>query len=171
MASTRTKERTTPSSGAARSGPDGAAAAAAVLGEDLGLSRDDLLRMYTLMAVTRAIDERMWILNRAGKVPFVISGQGHEGAQIGIAYSLRKGHDWMVPYYRSVATVLTFGMTPREIMLAQFAKGVDPSSGGCQMPGHYGVPDCYILSVRSQVVMQVLHSTVILIAFLLRNND
>ena len=80
------------------------------------------------MVVTRAVDERMWILNRAGKIPFVISGQGHEGAQVGIAYPLRKGHDWMVPYYRSVASLITFGMSPREIMLAQFARGVDPSS-------------------------------------------
>ena len=39
-----------------------------------------------------------------------------------------KAHDWMVPYYRSVASLITFGMSPREIMLAQFARGVDPSS-------------------------------------------
>ena len=36
------------------------------------------------MALARALDERMWILNRAGKMPFVISGQGHEGAQVGL---------------------------------------------------------------------------------------
>ena len=46
------------------------------LGADLGLSREDMLEMYSLMAITRAIDERMWVLNRAGKIPFVISGQG-----------------------------------------------------------------------------------------------
>ena len=44
------------------------------LGADLGLSRDDLLEMYRLMVVARAVDERMWVLNRAGKIPFVISG-------------------------------------------------------------------------------------------------
>ena len=98
------------------------------LGADLGLSREDLVEMYKLMAITRAVDERMWILNRAGKIPFVISGQGHEGAQVGIAYPLRKDHDWMVPYYRSVASLITFGMSPREIMLAQFARGADPVS-------------------------------------------
>ena len=115
--------------------------------------------MYRLMAIARAIDERMWILNRAGKIPFVISGQGHEGAQVGIAYPLRKGHDWMVPYYRSVATLITFGMSPREIMLAQFARGVDPSSGGRQMPGHYGIAERNILSVSSPVATQLLHAT------------
>jgi 2-oxoisovalerate dehydrogenase E1 component alpha subunit len=129
------------------------------LGAELGLSRDDLLEMYRLMVITRAVDERMWILNRAGKIPFVISGQGHEGAQVAIAYPLKKGHDWMVPYYRSVASLITFGMSPREIMLAQFAKGNDPSSGGRQMPGHYGVAERNILSVSSPVATQLLHAT------------
>ncbi len=141
------------------------------LGSDLGLGPDDLLEMYTLMAVTRAVDERMWILNRAGKIPFVISGQGHEGAQVGIGYGLRKGHDWMVPYYRSVASLITFGMSPREIMLAQFARGVDPSSGGRQMPGHYGIAERNILSVSSPVATQVLHATGIAYAAKLRRTE
>src|ERR687893_2068659 len=88
---------------------------AQALGSDLGLSSEQLVEMYRLIALTRAVDERMWILNRAGKVPFVISGQGHEGAQVGIAFDLRKKHDWVVPFYRSVAMVMTFGMSAREI--------------------------------------------------------
>jgi len=141
------------------------------LGAELGLTREDLLEMYRLMAITRAVDERMWILNRAGKIPFVISGQGHEGAQVGLAYALRKGHDWMVPYYRSVASLITFGMSPREIMLAQFARGVDPSSGGRQMPGHYGIAARNILSVSSPVATQLLHATGIAWAAKLRKTD
>ncbi len=141
------------------------------LGADLGLTRDDLLEMYRLMAEARAVDERMWILNRAGKIPFVISGQGHEGAQVGLAYALKKGHDWMVPYYRSVASLITFGMSPREIMLAQFARGVDPSSGGRQMPGHYGIVERNILSVSSPVATQLLHATGIAWAAKLKKTD
>ena len=141
------------------------------LGADLGLSREELLEMYRLMAITRAVDERMWILNRAGKIPFVISGQGHEGAQVGLAFGLKKGHDWMVPYYRSVASLITFGMSPREIMLAQFARGVDPSSGGRQMPGHYGIASRNILSVSSPVATQILHATGIAWAAKLRKTE
>ncbi|HEV8516819.1 MAG TPA: thiamine pyrophosphate-dependent dehydrogenase E1 component subunit alpha [Candidatus Limnocylindrales bacterium] len=128
------------------------------LGAELGLSDEQLREMYTLVAMARAIDERMWVLNRAGKVPFVISGQGHEGAQVGIAYDLRRRSDWLVPFYRSVAMVMTFGMSPREIMLAQFARAVDPSSGGRQMPGHYGAARHNILSTSSPVATQVLHA-------------
>src|SRR5438067_9641625 len=98
-----------------------ASAAAKPLGAELGLSADELIEMYRLVALTRALDERMWVLNRAGRIPFVISGQGHEGAQVGIAWPLKKGHDWIAPFYRSIATCLTFGMSPRDIMTAQYA--------------------------------------------------
>ncbi len=44
-----------------------------------------------MVALARAVDERMWILNRAGRIPFVISGQGHEGAQVGDRLGVREG--------------------------------------------------------------------------------
>jgi 2-oxoisovalerate dehydrogenase E1 component alpha subunit len=141
------------------------------LGADVGLTDADLLEMYRMMVITRVLDERMWVLNRAGKVPFVISGQGHEGAQVAVTRNLRPGHDWFVPYYRSVAAVMTFGMTPREIMLAQFAKSVDPSSGGRQMPGHYGAAHHNILSTSSPVGTQILHAVGIALAAKIRGTD
>src|SRR5213593_2485724 len=95
------------------------------LGADLGLTADDLLEMYRLVALARAVDERMWVLNRAGRIPFVISGQGHEGAQAAIAWPLEKGKDWIAPFYRSIATCLTFGMQARDILTAQYAKAID----------------------------------------------
>ncbi len=133
-------------------------------GASAELSPDELLEMYRLVALARAIDERMWVLNRAGRIPFVISGQGHEGAQVGITMALRKGHDWIAPFYRSIATCLTFGMTARDIMLAQYAKATDPSSGGRQMPGHYGHPGHHLLSVSSPVATQILHAVGIALA-------
>jgi 2-oxoisovalerate dehydrogenase E1 component subunit alpha len=145
--------------------------AASRLGDAVGLSDERLLDMYRTIALARAIDERMWILNRAGRVPFVISGQGHEGAQVGIVAALRPGIDWMVPYYRSVAAVLAFGMSPREIMLAQYAKASDPSSGGRQMPGHYGGAAYNILSSSSPVATQILHAAGIALAAQIRGID
>jgi 2-oxoisovalerate dehydrogenase E1 component alpha subunit len=134
------------------------------LGDAVGLSDAQLVAMYRMVALARATDERMWILNRAGRVPFVISGQGHEGAQVGIVSALRVGHDWMVPYYRSVAACMTFGMSAREILLAQYAKAIDPSSGGRQMPGHYGAAAHNILSTSSPVATQILHAAGIALA-------
>ncbi len=137
-------------------------------GERLGLSDERLLEMYRLVALARAVDERMWVLNRAGRIPFVISGQGHEGAQVGITMALRPGHDWIAPFYRSIATCLTFGMTPRDLMLAQYAKATDPSSGGRQMPGHYGHPQHHLVSVSSPVATQILHAVGIALAAKIR---
>jgi 2-oxoisovalerate dehydrogenase E1 component alpha subunit len=144
-------------------------AATARLGSDLGLSDDDLLAMYRMIALARAIDERMWILNRAGRIPFVISGQGHEGAQVGITWAFERGHDWIAPFYRSIAMCMTFGMSPRDIMLAQYAKASDPSSGGRQMPGHYGDRRYNLLSVSSPVATQILHAVGIALAAKIRH--
>lgn len=101
----------------------------------LGLTDDTVLEMYETIVLTRKLDERMWLLNRSGKIPFVISGQGHEGAQIGAAYALDRTKDYILPYYRDLGVVLSFGMTPREIMLSAFAKAEDqiPVEDRCQV--------------------------------------
>lgn len=144
---------------------------AAAFAADFGLSLEQLREMYRLVALARAVDERMWVLNRAGKVPFVISGQGHEGAQVGLTFGLRHGHDWLVPFYRSVAACLTFGMTPRDLMTAQYARANDVSSGGRQMPGHYGAAIHNILSTSSPVATQLLHAVGIALAAKVRRTD
>src|SRR4051812_13083771 len=149
----------------------GGDAAPGPLAASVGLTDADLVAMYRTVALARAVDERMWILNRAGRAPFVISGQGHEGAQVGLAWPLRSGHDWIAPYYRSIATCLAFGMTPRDLMLAQYAKGADPSSGGRQMPGHYGSPEHHIISVSSPVATQILHAVGVALAAKTRKLD
>ncbi len=134
----------------------------------VGLTDADVVEMYHYVALARALDERMWILNRAGRIPFVISGQGHEGAQVGITWALERGHDWIAPFYRSIATCLTFGMSPRDILTAQYATASDPSSGGRQMPGHYGSHEHNLVSVSSPVATQLLHAVGIALAAKIR---
>ena len=56
------------------------------------------------MLLARRVDERSWILNRQGKAAFVISCQGQEGCQVGAAYNLRPGYDYVYPYYRDPAS-------------------------------------------------------------------
>lgn len=58
--------------------------------QSVGLEIEDLKNMYRAMDLGRKLDERMWLLNRAGKIPFVISCQGQEATQIGTAYALQK---------------------------------------------------------------------------------
>ncbi|MFZ0076712.1 MAG: thiamine pyrophosphate-dependent enzyme, partial [Exiguobacterium undae] len=101
---------------------------------ELGLTEQDAIQMFETMVRARKIDERMWKLNRAGKIPFLVSCQGQEAAQVGAAYALEKGTDYILPYYRDLGVVLHFGQTSRDIMLSAFAKAEDPNSGGRQMP-------------------------------------
>jgi 2-oxoisovalerate dehydrogenase E1 component alpha subunit len=137
----------------------------------LGLSDDQALRMYEVMRLARAVDERMWLINRQGRAPFVISCQGQEGAQVGVAAALKPGHDWVAPYYRDAGVVLWFGMTARDQMLSFFARREDPNSGGRQMPGHYGSRGLHIVTGGSPVATQLLHAAGVALASKQRKED
>lgn len=139
--------------------------------EELGLSDEDVLKIFETMLRARRIDERMWLLNRAGKIPFVISCQGQEAAQVGAAFALDNGKDWIAPYYRDMGVVLHFGMTTKELMLSAFAKAEDPSSGGRQMPGHFGQKKNRILTGSSPVTTQLPHAVGVALAGKMKQED
>src|SRR5699024_6937991 len=92
---------------------------------------------------------------RAGKIPFVISCQGQEAAQVGAAFALDRDEDYMAPYYRDMGVVIAFGMTAKGLMLSAFAKAEDPNSGGRQLPGHLGKKKSRMLTGSSPVATQV----------------
>ncbi|GEN52141.1 MULTISPECIES: thiamine pyrophosphate-dependent dehydrogenase E1 component subunit alpha [Halobacillus] len=137
----------------------------------LGLSDDQVLDMFRTMLLARRIDERMWLLNRAGKIPFVISCQGQEAAQVGASYALDREKDYALPYYRDMGVVLSFGMTAQDLMLSGFAKAEDPNSGGRQMPGHFGQKKNRIVTGSSPVTTQVPHAVGIALAGKMEKKD
>ncbi len=137
----------------------------------LGLSDEQALEMYWYILLSRRLDERMWILHRQHEVAFHISGIGHEACQVGAAFALRKGHDWLHPYYRDMATVLTLGMTPRDLMLALYGKQGDPASGAHQMPAHYGHRPLKIVSGSSPVATQIPQAAGIAFAIKYKGTD
>src|SRR5215471_19051214 len=137
----------------------------------LGLAPDELRTMYRHMMMARALDRRMWVLNRQGKAPFVISGQGHEAAQVGAASAMRPGVDWLAPYYRDLAFCIALGMTARDFMMGVFARAEDPTSGGRQMPSHFGLRRARIITTSSVVATQVPHAVGIAYAARVRGLD
>jgi 2-oxoisovalerate dehydrogenase E1 component alpha subunit len=139
--------------------------------EALGLDEDDLLRIYQHMLRARRVDERSWILNRQGKAAFVISCQGQEAAQIGAAYNLRPGHDYLYPYYRDSGMTLLLGQTPRGQFLSILGKKEDPNSGGRQMPGHYSSRELNIVTASAPVGVQYPQATGTALAFKMRGED
>ena len=139
--------------------------------EALGLGEDELLSIYRTMVTARLVDEASFRLNRQGKAPFVVPVSGHEACQVGTAWALRRGQDIWVPYYRDVAVVLVAGMTPYEIFLGLFAKADDPSSGGRQMPSHWGSRRLGIISHSSPIATQIPHASGIAYAARYRGED
>ena len=126
--------------------------------EALGLSRAQVLEMYRFMLASRMLDERSWALNRQGKAPFVVSSAGHEACQVGTAFTLMRGSDYFVPYYRDLAVVMVAGLTARDVLLGVYARAEDPCNGGRQMPSHWGCHRLGIISGSSPIATQVPHA-------------
>ncbi|HLT17864.1 MAG TPA: thiamine pyrophosphate-dependent dehydrogenase E1 component subunit alpha [Thermomicrobiales bacterium] len=135
------------------------------------LDPDLMRRMLENMLLARAVDERMWQMNRAGEAPFAVSGQGHEAAQAGVAAALDTSKDWCVPYYRDITLSLAFGLTAKDLLLAQLARADDPSSGGRQMPNHFSSRKHRILSGSSVIATQIPHAAGIAFAAKARGED
>ncbi|TMC65213.1 MAG: thiamine pyrophosphate-dependent dehydrogenase E1 component subunit alpha [Chloroflexota bacterium] len=102
------------------------------------LTRERVLDAYRTVLRARALDDRRFVLNRAGKLAFIISPRGHEVAQVAAITALDPSRDRFCLYYRNFAAALACGFTPEELMLAAFARAADPSSGGRQTPGNFG---------------------------------
>ena len=103
------------------------------------------------MCTAKALDDRMHILVKQGRAPFVGSSRGHEGIQVASTAAIGPD-DWLVPHYRGLANAIVRGLTMREWMLAVFAKAGDPLSAGRNIPGGcYSYRKLKIASV-SQVV-------------------
>ena len=123
-----------------------------------GFQKKELLQVYENMVLSRMLDEKMAILLRQGKGFFHMACSGHEAAQTAAAFNLRSAKDWFYPYYRDSAFTVGLGMTAKDHLLAFFAKSDDPSSGGRQMPHHYGKRDLNIVTQSSPTGTQYLQA-------------
>jgi 2-oxoisovalerate dehydrogenase E1 component len=106
----------------------------------LVLSREEILRDYSLVVQSRAASEigRREVLS--GKAKFGIFGDGKELAQVAMAKAFRRG-DFRSGYYRDQTFMFALGLSNIQQFFAQLYAHTDvtadPHSAGRQMNSHY----------------------------------
>ncbi len=114
-----------------------------------GFPVSELIDDFRTACVSRAIDDREINMQKQSRVFFQISGAGHEAIGLALARLLRPGYDWFFPYYRDQALALGLGVTPTEILMQAVGSVEDPSSGGRQMPSHWGKRELNLVTQSS----------------------
>ena len=122
------------------------------------MTRDELVKFYRLMYLSRRTDDREIVLKRQQKIFFQISCAGHEALLVAAGMAMRPGYDWFFPYYRDRAICLALGNTVEEQLLQAVGAADDPASGGRQMPSHWSSAKLNIVSPSSSTATQCLHA-------------
>jgi 2-oxoisovalerate dehydrogenase E1 component len=121
-----------------------------------GVPVDEIREDYGRAWISRFLDDREIALQKQSRVFFQISGAGHEALLLGLGRYLRPAYDWFFPYYRDRSLMLSLGVTPEEILLQAVGSAADPSSGGRQMPCHWGNAPLNVVTESSATGSQCL---------------
>src|SRR6478735_5414959 len=136
MATTRTRRKT----GTAASG------VTAVADRDPAL----LTRIYEMMVLTRAVEDRMVAMYKSGDLlGSLYTGHWHEAISVGSAAALGDG-DYMAPIHRDLGAHLWRGMEPWQVMASFMGKATSPT-GGRDGTLHYGRLDLNIYNLPSHI--------------------
>jgi pyruvate dehydrogenase E1 component alpha subunit len=117
---------------------------------DQGPDRDLYLRMFRVMALQRAVEDRMVSMYRQGEMlGSVYTGHWHEAIAVGAAAALRDD-DFLCPIHRDLGAHLWRGMEPWQVMASFLGKATAPT-GGRDGTLHYGRLDLHIYNLPSHI--------------------
>jgi TPP-dependent pyruvate/acetoin dehydrogenase alpha subunit len=124
----------------------GKAGANPVEGRDPAL----LKRIYEVMVLTRAVEDRMVAMYRGGDLlGSLYTGHWHEAISVGAASCLRQD-DYLAPIHRDLGAHLWKGMEPWQVMASFMGKATSPT-GGRDGTLHYGRLDLGVYNLPSHI--------------------
>jgi TPP-dependent pyruvate/acetoin dehydrogenase alpha subunit len=114
------------------------------------VERDLAIRMFEVMALTRAVEDRMVTMYRQGELlGSLYTGHWHEAIAVGTASALRPT-DVLAPLHRDLGAHLWRGLEPWEVMASFMGKATSPT-GGRDGTLHYGRLDLNIINPVSHI--------------------
>ncbi len=96
---------------------------------DGSLPTEDLLQILYWMKLTRALDERIFMLYKQGRFPGTsFSQRGHEAISVGSSYALETD-DVIAPMHRDLGAYLVRGISPGRVIAQHMGRVGAPSRG------------------------------------------
>lgn len=95
---------------------------------DPDLPRDTVLRMYKTMSLVRALDERGWKLQRAGRIEFWIPCRGQEASHVASTAAMNP-EDWVFIASREPGSMLYRGAPLVQLFAQFFGRHGEPCKG------------------------------------------
>lgn len=120
------------------------------------LSTSALLDGLKDMMLTRAYDDRMFTLQRQGKLSFYLKSHGEEACAVAAAKALDDS-DMLFPSYRQQGLFISRGHAIEPMMCQCLSNSADPLEGK-QLPILYSWKDGNIFSLSGNVATQVCQS-------------
>ena len=136
-----------------------------------GLTRARLLDAYETMCLSRALDIRIWTLNRQGKAAIAASAQGHEAAQVATVMATDPARDRYLIYYRQLTAMLMLGTNPTEMLMQFLARDGEILSAARQFPLHGAHPRVDLFSFSNVVGTQLPQAVGVALADKMKGRD
>jgi pyruvate dehydrogenase E1 component alpha subunit len=112
--------------------------------------RELYVRMFRVMALHRAVEDRMVSMYRQGELlGSLYTGHWHEAIAVGTAAALRND-DFLCPVHRDLGAHLWRGMDPAVVMASFLGKQTAPT-GGRDGTLHYGLLSLNIYNLPSHI--------------------
>jgi 2-oxoisovalerate dehydrogenase E1 component alpha subunit len=127
-------------------------------GKALGLPKELLLHMHSLMVKSRVLEERLIKIYKVGEAFFWIGAPGEEAFGVPLGLLINKGqgpeHDYLHLHYRGTPTLTAMGMPMIDSIRLIMNRATDPSTGGRNFANHYCYPQWNVVPVGSPIEVQ-----------------